>query len=151
MRDDISGVGGFFEDLPVLALVLTGVAVLVASAVHLSDVVAGERVQRLLDSEAERLLNGVLSEAGACTPDLFPLASALESPNMSRCANGLPSGLEYSIGVLRLHPDPNWVFTVQSAPDSTPAATGYASSVINAVLDDGKIAIYEVRVLVWRA
>jgi len=150
MYDDTAGVAGFFEDIPVLALVLVGVSTLVASGVHLYALETDERLVQTLHREARELMCRIIREAGAPSPDMLPFAAALEPTNLSRYAAELPDGLGYSVSVVRLHPNPEWLFSIRSSSISQAACTGFASSRLNAIMSDGLVGVFEVRVIVWQ-
>ncbi|MEM3049348.1 MAG: hypothetical protein QXT42_01330 [Thermoplasmata archaeon] len=150
MRRCREGVAGFFEDIPVLAMILVGVSALVASGVSLAKHELAQRSETYLDFQSGKLLESILTEIVSSSPGLPPFESALVSVNLTNCASSLPSCLRYSVSVVRLHPDPSWILTVGDPTSLGQTSTGYSSAIINASLESGLIGIFEVRVIVWR-
>lgn len=150
MRRCREGVAGFFEDLPVLAIILVGVSVLVASGVNLARHELAERSETHLDFMSEKLLDSILSEIASISPGLPPFASALASMNLTVCASSLPSWLCYCVSVVQLHPEPTWVLTAGYPTSLCQTSTGYSSTIINASLENGLVGVFEVKVIVWR-
>ena len=148
MWTDRSAVAGFFEDIPVLLIVLVGVMSLV-----LSGVVAAERTQRIenqrqLDLLASRLIDSIAINVAPDPSIEHASLVAFASLNFTRCAANVLADESYGISVIQLCPSTEWIRT--RAADPQGHDTGYASRLFNARLDDGSVGILEVVVFVWR-
>lgn len=147
MRRDESGIGGFVEDLPVLAFVLVGALALVSTSVWVAQERADARACLRADASAEGLLDAVLlrlsdgAECGISVPELRGLNASV--------VDGLaPEGFDWMISILILHP---WVESIEVGDErcaSGPTPFGYANRLINAKYGAGGCALVEVRCVV---
>jgi hypothetical protein len=145
---DRSAVAGFFEDIPVLLIILVGVMSLV-----LSGVVAAERAQHIenqkqLDLLASRLIDSVAINVAPDPAVEHASMVAFASLNATRCAANVLDDELFGISVIQLYPSMEWIQT--RSPDPQRQDTGYASRLFNARLDDGSIGVLEVVAFVWR-
>jgi hypothetical protein len=145
---DRSAVAGFFEDIPVLLIILVGVMSLV-----LSGVVAAERAQHIenqkqLDLLASRLIDSVAINVAPDPAVEHASMVAFASLNATRCAANVLDDESFGISVIQLYPSMEWIQT--RSPDPQRQDTGYASRLFNARLDDGSIGVLEVVAFVWR-
>jgi hypothetical protein len=144
-RDD-SGIGGFFEDLPVLAFVLGGVILLISSSVWSAQVGSAVEARETLEAVADELVQCVLLTPFDGTLSLDRLTSvclsaARESP--ARCEGFvLNASVVYPYSLVVATVDVGEAF--EHCDD-----IAYAAGVVNAVDEFRLTVIVEVRVLVW--
>jgi hypothetical protein len=148
VRSDQRGVAGFFEDLPVLIIVLAGVSILVSSAVVASERISERRAQIDLELLAERMLDRMMTSLRDAQDGTI-LTSSIGSLNISRCSEGYRSGYAYAVGFVQCYPDTEWLRSETSSGAVLAHATGYASRLFNAAGSGGRIVVVEVSVLVW--
>jgi len=150
MRADRSGVAGFFEDLPVLMFVLSGVVALVLTSAFVSERISADRLDDQLDTVAKRMVDSVASEMlFSCGPDVLPTVTSIRALNCSDHVSQLSDGRDFVLSVFSMHPSFGCLFSISSNQNSTPRSTGYASELLNALGDDGLCTVLEVRVIVW--
>jgi len=150
MRADRSGVAGFFEDLPVLMFVLSGVVALVLTSVFVSERMTADRMDEQLDVVAKRIVDSVASEMlFSCGPDVLPTVASICAFNYSDMVSQLSDGRSFALSVFSLHPSFGCMFNISCGESSAPQSTGYASELLNALGDNGLIVVLEVRVVVW--
>jgi hypothetical protein len=150
VRPDDSAIAGFFEDLPVLLIVLAGVAILVFSGVSASERISRESAQRSLDATAARFVDSIMLSLSRSLTDQHVSLSAIMSVNVSLCAGGTLCHEFYRIAFVELYPDVRWIRVETDAMGVLGGDTGYASRLINAVMDDGAVGIVGVTAFVWR-
>ncbi len=148
MWTDRSAVAGFFEDIPVLLIILTGVMALV-----LSGFVATEKAQRIedrrqLDMLALRLVDSVAINIAPDPSVEHASLVAFASLNFTRCAASVLDDESFGMSVIQLCPSIEWIRIGSVDPQGQD--TGYASRLFNARLDDGSIGVLEVVACVWR-
>jgi len=150
MRRDCSGVAGFFEDLPVLMFVLSGVVALVFTSVFVSVRTSADRLDEELDAIATRMVDSVTSEIlYSCGPDVLPTVASVRALDYSNLVSHLSCGRGFALSVCSLHPLFACVFNVSSHQSGAPRSTGYASELLNALADNGLTVVLEVRAIVW--
>ena len=150
MRADRSGVAGFFEDLPVLMFVLSGVVALVLTSVFVSGRMSADRLDKELDAAAKRIVDSVASEMlFSCGPDVLPTVTSICASDYSGLVSQLSDGRGFALSVFSLHPSFRCMLNISSDQISAPRSTGYASELLNALGDDGLSMVLEVRVIVW--
>lgn len=150
MRSDETAVAGFFEDLPVLLIILAGVSVLV-----LSGVTAGERLAELenqaeLESLASRFVIAMAVSLAADPSVEHASMSSVRSLNISRCASDALDAESWSAAVVLLSPSVTWLRTESRTGFEPTTRTGYSSVLLNVVMDDGIVGVVEVKALVWK-
>jgi hypothetical protein len=150
MRADRLGVAGFFEDLPVLMFVLSGVVALVLTSVFVSERMTAERMDEQLDVVAKRIVDTVASEMlFSCGPDVLPTVASICAFNYSDIVSQLSDGRGFALSVFSLQPSFACILNTSSDQGSAPRSTGYASELLNALGDNGLTIVLEVRVIVW--
>lgn len=148
MRRDTDGVGGFFEDLPVLAFVLAGVLSVAGTASWTGEALSDGEVREGLESAARHLAASVAIElAGA---GALPSTDSVRGANLSGPLDGLPEDTCALVSVWCLHPDPEPLIVAATAEGDPPEAFS-ARALLNVLCEGGVVGIAEVRVLVWEA
>jgi hypothetical protein len=149
VRSDIDAVAGFFEDLPVLIYVLSGTLVLASSATWAAQFVSESRDTRSLGHLAESLADKALAEIRNGQPDWhLPTVRSLEGLNLSHLGDDL-QGRKFAISITMRHPTEDFVFSAGMGDLNDTISTGFCSRFLNALTDDGLVAILELRVIVW--
>ena len=150
MKADCDGVAGFFEDLPVLMFVLTGVFIIVAAGVWTSNTLEAQRMRDRLEALAEGLVNEVVLETEArLGGESFPTVSALSHLNLSHLAGGVLPAHRCSIAIIERYPEARWlVHWPDETPDSPIQAVG-AARLLNAFDEHLMVVVVEVRAIVW--
>ena len=150
MKADCDGVAGFFEDLPVLMFVLTGVFIVVAAGVWTSNTLEAQRMRDRLEALAEGLVNEVVLETEArLGGESFSTVSALSHLNLSHLAGGVLPAHRCSIAIIERYPEARWlVHWPDETPDSPIQAVG-ASRLLNAFDEHLMVVVVEVRAIVW--
>jgi len=143
---DESGIGGFFEDLPVLVFVLGGVSLLIFSSVWSAGVMSSNEASDTLEKVADGIVQMFVLTPCEGIPSVDEVASA--------CASYSGAGLESCGGVFVnvsvVHPYTMAVGVVVSGDTAhCTGPMGYAVGVMNAVDSSRLIVILEVRALVW--
>jgi hypothetical protein len=150
MKADCDGVAGFFEDLPVLMFVLTGVFIVVAAGVWTSNLLEAQRMRDKLDALAEGLVNEVVLEVEApLTGDSFPTVSTLSHLNLSHLASGVPSVHHCSIAIIERYPEVRWLVLWSGETSDHPIQAFAAAKLLNAFDEHLMIVVVEVRAIVW--
>jgi hypothetical protein len=150
MNASCSGVAGFFEDLPVLIFVLSGVVAMVLTGVFVSERLAAARMDQQLDEVATRIVDSVVAELlFSSGPDTPPTTAFICAFNYSDMACQFSEGRAFSLSVFSLHPSFCQMVNVCSTRGDTPRSSGYASEMLNALSDDGLCMVLEVRAVVW--
>jgi len=150
MRANRSGVAGFFEDLPVLMFVLSGVVALVLTSVFVSERMTADRLDEELDAVAKRIVDSVASEMlFSCGPDVLPTVASIGAFDYSDLVSQLSGGRGFALSVFSLHPSFGCILNISGGQRSAPRSTGYASELLNALGDNGLNMVLEVRVIVW--
>ncbi len=148
MRGDVDAVGGFFEDLPVLAFVLAGVMSVAGTASWASGIMSESDRDEALERSASLLACSVvieLQDAGD-----VPTAEAVMRANLSEVLDSLPDGLGCLVSVWCVHPEDGLLLTVSRGAGEHVLACS-AKVLMNAICGGGAVGILEVRVLVWDA
>lgn len=148
MRSDTDAVGGFFEDLPVLAFVLAGVLSVAGTASWASEQLSEEGRYEALERSASQLVTGVVLELQKT--DGMPTIEAVRCADLSGPMDKLPDGVASLVSIWCVHPENECLLTVPSC-ESEPQVARSGSTLLNALCDGGAIGILEVRVLVWEA
>ena len=149
MRRDISGVAGFFEDLPVLLIVLAGIATLVVSTAYAGERMRAQSLQDELDYVADRFVDSVVMSLATDPLIEHTSISAIESVNATRCACESFGSESFEISFIMRYPTVEWIRSLSCADNPLPLNTGYASRLLSAVLDNGTIGVVEVSAVVW--
>ncbi len=149
MKADRDGVAGFFEDLPVLMFVLTGVFLIVGASIWTSSALGAQRVQDKLESLAEDLVNEVILEIEAhLGGESLPSISALSHLNLSNKAGGGYSTHSCAIAIIERYPEIRWLaYWSEETPDSPSQSVG-AAKLLNAYDEHLMVVVVEVRAFV---
>lgn len=149
VRDDEAAVGSFFEDLPVLVLVLCGVATIIVasviSSVRMADERQDDRLRDIVTRFADRLVETALLTEGTEHPTI----DKLRALNVSRLAAELPEGIGYAVSLVQVHPVFEWI--VQHASRDRPVLENSCASsrLVNAIDTSSRVVVVEVRAVVW--
>jgi len=150
MRGDHRAVAGFFEDLPVLIFVLSGVMALVLTSTFVAERIETDRFKDSLDALAQRIVNSLSARMqSARGPDLLPTAAAISAWNYSEILDQASEGRGYLFALSSLHPSQSCRVTVCSDGSEVPETTGHARRLVNALDDRNVCVVLEVSVIVW--
>ncbi|MGD9962435.1 MAG: hypothetical protein AB7S97_00825 [Thermoplasmata archaeon] len=141
-------VGGFFEDLPVLAFVLAGVLSVAGTASWASGMLSEDEWCEELERSASQLVAAVVAELRGV--DILPTVEAVRQADVSSLMRALPEGTHGLVSVWSVHPVTERLLMVGSC-EGEPLLARSESMLMNAVFDGGAVGILEVRVLVWDA
>lgn len=143
-------VGGFFEDLPVLALVLLGVFLLVSTSALVSQELSGRRESERLGSVAEDILNAIMVHltSGDLTGHM-PTVPAMRQIDLRALADPVANCAGYCASIVSIHPRTEWLSSATAGDILVAQHVAYAGGFLNALLEDGSVAILEVKVLAW--
>jgi len=150
VRLDDSAVAGFFEDIPVLIIILTGVSSLVLSGVMASERITAVTVQRGLDELAERLVCWIAIWVHPDQGIEHASLASFMSVNITRGASEVLDDESYKVAVVQRLPRLEWIRSASNSEAADLLNTGYASGLFNARLGDGTIGVVEVAAFVWR-
>lgn len=143
-------VGGFFEDLPVLALVLMGTLTLLSSSVVSSQELSADRDADRLDALADGVVKGIVSRlTGDEAVEVMPTVSALRHVNLSAFLGGSGADVDCCAGIMLVHPRAEWLCSFGTGDPHGAVRTGFREAVMNALCDDGSVAVAVVRAIVW--
>ena len=148
MRRDTEGVGGFFEDLPVLAFVLAGVLSVAGTAAWTGEALSDGEGRETLESAAPLLAASVameLTPAGAP-----PSTDSVRGAHLTGPTRGLAEGTCAIVSVWCLHPASELLIVVVTA-EGDPSEAFSARELLNVLCEGGVVGIAEVTVLVWEA
>lgn len=150
MKADCDGVAGFFEDLPVLMFVLTGVFILVTAGVWTSNTLEAQRMRDRLKALAEDLVNEIVLETEARPgTESFPTVSALSRLNLSHLAGGVLSDHRCSIAIIERYPEVRWLVHWSDETPGPPIQAIGAARLLNAFDEHLMVVVVEVRAIVW--
>ncbi len=130
MRKDHNGIGGFFEDLPVLLFVLLGSLLLVATNAWIAVGNDASRAARLADEEADDLAASFLLSLWSVFGDEVSVES-IKRFNSSLMMNDLPSAGSWAISVTVIHPWRESVLTLGPQIPTSCTYAGWHSRLIN--------------------
>ncbi len=146
MRSDQDAVGGFFEDLPVLAFVLAGVMSVAGTACWTNGQLSETDDSDALGLAAARLAADVVMELRG--DGALPSIETVRSANLSLQLAGLTEGLACLVSVWCIHPALEPLLVV-GVTDSDPEVASSGRVLMNASCVGGIVSVLEVRVLVW--
>lgn len=146
MKRDIDAIGGFFEDLPVMAFVLAGALSVAGVACWTSERLAEDADIGMLERSASLMVDSIMVELG--WPGDIPSAEGIRSANLSESLTCLENGLASLVSIWCVHPriEP---LLVMGEFDGYPATASSDGMRMNVLCVDGIVGIMEVRVLVW--
>lgn len=149
VKRDTSGVAGFFEDLPVLMFVLAGTFMIVASAVCASEsVMSGEKseeLEYLVNRSADLVASEVLGEHSGIAVTVGSVCST----RLSQIVKDFLETRNFCMSIVIVHPEFKLLCQVPGPSDGLPKHACSASRLINALTDEGYVAILVVRLLAW--
>lgn len=150
IRSD-DAVGGFFEDLPVLAFVLLGTFVLVSTSVFTSSEMSEAReLQRLEVLAGDIIKTMIMHMTGADRLVYTVTVAALRDMSLASLVDRFADDLQgYCVSVVALYPCNEWLTSAARGDSSSAVSTGFARTFLNATFDDGLIGVIEVTALVW--
>lgn len=150
MKADCDGVAGFFEDLPVLMFVLTGVFIVVAAGVWTSNALETQRMRDGFEKLAEGIVNEVVLEIEArLGGESLPTLSALSNLNLSHVAGGAVSAHCRSIAIVERYPEARWLAHWSDVASDSPVQAVGAATLLNAFDEHLMVVVVEVRAIVW--
>jgi len=143
-------VGGFFEDLPVLALVLLGVFLLVSTSTLVYQESSGRREYDRLESVTQDIAKAIIGHLSRGDESShLSTVSAMREINLEALADSVADCAGYCASVVLLHPRTEWLSSAATGDLHDARQVAYAAGFLNAILDDGSVAVVEVRVLAW--
>lgn len=150
MRTDESGVAGFFEDLPVLAFVLSGVMLLVSSGAWTSSQLAEQRADERLHELANRALASIIQEIGSLAPsDTPPMLQSIQQLDFLSLLRDSLGSVHFSVNLSALGQVQSWYKMANDENAGGVSNTASASCLLNAENESGSVLIVMVRVVVW--
>jgi len=151
MRISEEGVAGFFEDLPVLMIILGAVSILVTTGARISEEIMSSEAEKRLTIMAGDIIDRIRSEiAGLGEIGTTPLLSSLARLNLTQYGCDSTLGrYSFRIVIAVLHPEVGQIVASagQDLPGSTRAAVSCA--ILNAIDELGRSIILEARAVVW--
>lgn len=149
MRFDENGVGGFFEDLPVLVFVIAGVSLLIVSGLRVSSLRGDLEEESSLQYAAEVFVRMIVADAGE-SGFVRPTAESFNETRIASLANQTIGGLSYSVSIVMRYPETEWILACESAHGAqTPLRVASDSKFLNAIDGNGRSVIIEVTAVVW--
>lgn len=148
MRNDIKAVGGFFEDLPVLAFVLTGSFLVIGMNVWVAGQREAHDVLRLLDESAEELADAVVMELTAGGHSVVPL----DSVRLLNSSSFLPLHLSlasWTVSLSLIHPAQIPLATWQGGHAPPDSDAGWHSTLFNVLCSRSCVGVAEVVAVVY--
>ncbi len=148
MRSDCDAVGGFAEDLPVLAIVISGVVLLMTTASWVGDMLISAEMSRTLTDEvqeiADRFVLLLTSES-----DELPLVESIRAGNYNLSIFRLEDEINYIVTITECHPEWAVLQSIEHSSHNPLAGTAFAARYINGLDRFDRVVILEVRVLAW--
>ena len=148
MRIDDSGVGGFFEDLPVMIFVLAGVSSLIMTGAYASEEISRARESEELSFIAVHMVDGLVSH---CRPvdGAMPTLGHIRQLNASEICGSLASGRHFAAAMVLRHPGYELLCQGSDSVRGPACDAVSATRLLNALDENGVITIVEVRVVAW--
>jgi len=148
MRIDDSGVGGFFEDLPVMIFVLAGVSSLIMTGAYASEEISRARESEELSFIAVHMVDGLVSH---CRPvdGAMPTLGHIRQLNVSEICGSLASGRHFAAAMVMRHPGYELLCQGSDSVRGPACDAVSATRLLNALDENGVIAIVEARVVAW--
>jgi hypothetical protein len=148
MRGDTDGVGGFFEDLPVLAFVLAGVVSVAGTACWAAEIISEFDASERLEAGADLLVAEVMMELTRSGPT--PPTESIRRADLSVPFGHMAEGTAGAVSIWCVHPSTEPLLVAWTA-EGEPCDACSARAFMNALLEDGAVCVVEVRALVWEA
>ena len=148
MRFDGKAVGGFFEDLPVLAIILTGTALLLSANAFIVGQRCDADTVRALEAAAESLADGVLLELTDRDAMSVPIErlKALEASSVDSFVEGCYG---WAVAITLLHPWQETIVTVRSDGAARVEDAGWHSQLFNVAIGITGVAVAELVAVVY--
>lgn len=148
MRIDDSGVGGFFEDLPVMLFVLAGVSSMIMTGVFAGEEISRAREKEELSFIAVHMADGLVSH---CWPaeERLPTLVHIRQLDIVDICRSLASGRHFAAVMIMHHPGYELLCQGSDSVREPACDAGSATRLLNALDENGVIAIVEARVVVW--
>jgi len=147
--EDQSGVGGFFEDLPVLMFVLAGTVTVIVSATFSVEVLASQEADKALERLATRCVDLIVAEIMDGHGGVAVIAGALCATKIDRALQDFLGDGEFFASIVMIHPESKRLCTIREAPTEIAGRASSASRMINVLVENGLTGIVVVRALVW--
>jgi len=149
VKRDECGVAGFLEDLPVLMFVLAGTLAIVVSALGASKAVVSRDEDKELECLADRCAELLLSELLGQHSEPVITVGSVCSTRLSKIVDEFLYERDFCMSILMVHPELKWLVQESGRSEEVPERACSASRLVNALTDDGRTAILEVRIIVW--
>ena len=148
MRFDGKAVGGFFEDLPVLAVILTGTALLLSANAFIVGQRCAVDTVRVLEAAAENLADGVLLELtdGGAMPVPIERLKALEASSADVFVEGCYG---WVVAIALLHPWQEAIVNLRSDGAAQVEDAGWHSQLFNVAIGITGVAVAELVAVVY--
>lgn len=146
MRFDDRAVGGFFEDLPVLAFVLAGVLSVSGTAAWTSSELVEAGQLDALERKASSLVSAIVSDLQ--DSEVMLTLEMIAAANLSSASDVLAEGISCYVTIWCVHPFRELLLSYGDVGDD-PALVGSDSSFMNMLCDGGVVGVSEVRAIVW--
>lgn len=141
-------VAGFFEDLPVLVIVLSGAMILASTATWVSREVSDARNSEILVDRAQLLASRIMTEIrNGHAEAQVPTIRSLQGLNLSRILEDSEAAVA-AVSIQMVYPRAEFVVGLDTKPSDQPRSSGYCSEHFNAMTDKGLAAVLELRVIV---
>lgn len=146
MRFDDRAVGGFFEDLPVLAFVLAGVLSVSGTAAWTGNELAEAGQLDTLERSAASLVSVIVSDLR--DSEVMLTLEMTAAANLSSASDVLAEGIGHYVTIWCVHPFRELLLSYGDVGDE-PTLVGSDSSFVNMLCDEGVVGVSEVRAIVW--
>jgi hypothetical protein len=146
MRSDTDAIGGFFEDLPVLAFVLAGVLSVSGTATWVGWSMEDAARERSLEDVASSLVSAVVLSLRVNSD--VPTVEHIAGSNLSAPIERLGTDMGYVITVWCVHPYRELLLSAEHGW-SGPSTSGFHREFMNVACPGGLVGVVEVRALVW--
>ncbi|MBU1157919.1 MAG: hypothetical protein KKE24_01105 [Candidatus Thermoplasmatota archaeon] len=148
MYFDCDAVGGFTEDLPVLAIVISGVVLLMATAGWVGDALMSEETSRALELEVQEIADRFVLFLTSRSDDL-PLVESIRAGRDNLSIFHPDDEINCIITVIECFPECEVLQSIEHSDGGPVRETAFATRYINALDRYNRVAMLEVRVLEW--
>jgi hypothetical protein len=147
MRNDESGVGGFFEDLPVLVFVLAGVLCIMSTACWSTAQSSVDGVIDTMQRRAAEVMDSLFMKVTRHTS--VPSVNQIRSINLSGLVAPTDDGFLLHVSIWIIHPDLDRLASAGSWEPNEMRESVSSRRLLNALDESGRVVIGEARVVVW--
>jgi hypothetical protein len=149
MRKDIRGIGGFFEDLPVLLFVLAGVLSVLSSACWTNAYSSEEAEFDDVRVRALAMMDSVLLRLSEYAS--VPTEAQVGNLNLSALARQQGLDSDCCVSIWMLHPEVYLLASTGNIPedDRMYGSSSSESRLFNVIDGSGRIGVGEIYVIVW--